>query len=456
MAVYTNAGGGAGAASDECTAAKAQVLAGYTAVTSDSGDEPAQGTMANHGAVSQTLNCGGSYTIPAGYHNGGGLISANSLAAQTPATATAAQILSGYTAWINGGQITGTMTVNSVVSFSVAAYSATQITVTWQWPWAGPYSGVAVQYKEGGYPTTAWDGIRGYTGIGSSYALGSTSSVIIGGLNPSTTYYFRIWVYCNTSLGDIFSTGYREGVAVTRPRGIQTITASGIFTVPANVYSIDVFVVGGGSNGCSYWSSATLSNFGAGGGSGYTATQKAIAVSPGQQFNVTVGAGATPTYNISTTLAGGASSFGGIVSANGGAAYDVNSNPYGSGARGGKGGSGGAGGGGSRSGYTMLKTPTGGIDGSAGENGILVYNYDNSTTITTGPGGPGQGFTTRAFGENWNTLYASGGNGAASHSDTFVDGTANTGNGGTGSGKGTPYGRGGYGGSGVVLVRWGY
>ena len=67
------------------------------------------GTMANNGAVSQALNCGGSYTIPAGYHNGSGKVTANSLASQTSGTVTAAQILKGKTAWVGGTKLTGTM-----------------------------------------------------------------------------------------------------------------------------------------------------------------------------------------------------------------------------------------------------------------------------------------------------------------------------------------------------------
>ena len=72
------------------------------------------GTMANRGAVSSSLNCGGSYTIPAGYHNGSGKVTANSLASQTgvqsgKTAAGAGQILTGYEAWVNGGRVTGTM-----------------------------------------------------------------------------------------------------------------------------------------------------------------------------------------------------------------------------------------------------------------------------------------------------------------------------------------------------------
>lgn len=66
------------------------------------------GTMTNNGAKTATLNCGGSYTIPAGYHNGSGKVTANSLSSQTSATAAAADIANGKTAWVNGVKVTGT------------------------------------------------------------------------------------------------------------------------------------------------------------------------------------------------------------------------------------------------------------------------------------------------------------------------------------------------------------
>ena len=67
------------------------------------------GTMPNNGAVTANLNCGGSYTIPAGYHNGSGKVTANSLASQTSANATAGDILKDKTAWVNGSKLTGTI-----------------------------------------------------------------------------------------------------------------------------------------------------------------------------------------------------------------------------------------------------------------------------------------------------------------------------------------------------------
>ena len=69
--------------------------------------------MSNNGGINRTLNAGESYTIPAGYHNGTGRIDSKDLSSQTPGTATSDDILEGKTAWVNGSQITGTMTKNS-------------------------------------------------------------------------------------------------------------------------------------------------------------------------------------------------------------------------------------------------------------------------------------------------------------------------------------------------------
>lgn len=67
--------------------------------------------IVNNGAVAPSaLGAGGSYTIPAGYHNGSGKVTVQSLATMTASgDATAAEILSGKKAYVDGTLLTGTM-----------------------------------------------------------------------------------------------------------------------------------------------------------------------------------------------------------------------------------------------------------------------------------------------------------------------------------------------------------
>ena len=98
-------------------AADSQVLSGQTYYNTDAKTKRT-GSMPNQGAKTAALNCGGSYTIPAGYHNGSGKITANSLASQTSANAAAGHILSGKTAFVNGGKVTGSMPNRGALNWS--------------------------------------------------------------------------------------------------------------------------------------------------------------------------------------------------------------------------------------------------------------------------------------------------------------------------------------------------
>ena len=106
--------GGGGTSSDDVTASRSNILQGKTTVTSDSDDEIVEGIMPNCGAKTASLNCGGSYPIPAGYHNGSGKVTANSLASQTgvqngKTAIVPAAVRSGYEGWVNGSRVTGNM-----------------------------------------------------------------------------------------------------------------------------------------------------------------------------------------------------------------------------------------------------------------------------------------------------------------------------------------------------------
>ncbi|RHV69847.1 hypothetical protein DXB18_01345 [Clostridium sp. OM02-18AC] len=448
--VLASGGGGGSTGSDDCTAGKAQVLAGYTAVTSDSEDEAVTGTMPNNGEQSATLKCGQSKQIPAGYTTGG-TVTAVSLASQTVGDATAAYIYKGKTAWVNGSKLSGNMTCQSVLSFSVAAYSTSQVLATWKNPSMGPFSGVIICAKTGGYPTSIHDS-RVYTGVGNNAAANGTSSVIISGLTPGTTYYFCIWAYTTCSAGDFYS-GCLQATCAPTASGRKAFTASEIFNVPAGVRSINIFAVGGGS-GCTYGSSTVGGGGGAGGCTAYTNN---IPVNPGDQIAINVGAGGIGGTNANCGASNATKAGTILVSASGGGINEPSGSNRSYGRNGGSGG-----GHGNGSGYKTACN--GGADGSNG-GGAGQFN---ATSIF----GRGQGTTTREFGNPNGTLYAGGGGGGGCPKQIYGQGYGGAGGGGNGyfGGSGPTAGSvgtggggcgaasiniaGASGGSGAVVITW--
>lgn len=88
------------------------VLAPTTFIGTDG--EAHTGTMKNNGAVTASLNCGGKYVIPKGFHNGSGYVQSNSLASQTNANATEIDMLKDKTAWVNGKLVTGALQIKDM------------------------------------------------------------------------------------------------------------------------------------------------------------------------------------------------------------------------------------------------------------------------------------------------------------------------------------------------------
>lgn len=101
------------------------ILDGYEVVNGSG--ELLTGSMVNNGAVSAELVAGAVYAVPVGYHDGTGSVSAKSLASQTAGTATAADILSGATAWVDGTQVTGEHVCESEYEYIEAAKKTTSV-----------------------------------------------------------------------------------------------------------------------------------------------------------------------------------------------------------------------------------------------------------------------------------------------------------------------------------------
>lgn len=149
-----------GADVSDATATASNVLTGKTFYAgADEGIKT--GTMVDNGARTATLSPGGSYTIPAGYHNGAGKVTANSVTLS--GNAGTGQVLSGYTFYNNNynSKQTGTMANRGAVSTTV--YPGGSYTIP-----AGYHNGSGKVYGGRGY-TTVYLGQQDSPWTGFSY-----------------------------------------------------------------------------------------------------------------------------------------------------------------------------------------------------------------------------------------------------------------------------------------------
>ena len=106
--------------SDDCTASKAQVLSGYTAITSDSDDEPVQGTISSKSAATYYATTS-DQTIAANQYLSG----AQTIKGLTQTNLSGANIKPGVTIKINNGNADVWSVPSTMTSKAAATYYAT-------------------------------------------------------------------------------------------------------------------------------------------------------------------------------------------------------------------------------------------------------------------------------------------------------------------------------------------
>ena len=190
----------------------------------------------------------------------------------------------------------------------------------------------------------------------------------------------------------------------------QKFEASGTFVVPPKVYTVYVTMCGGGGGG-----GRGIGYYGGGGAQCWI--KQPVSVTPGDSITVTVGAGGTgKTSSDGNGTAGGASSFGSLLSASGGASA--------SGAAGG----------------------TGGMAGAA--NGVSSVKYNTADYVCFSRAGDGGGCLLGPGGAGLTSM----GKGTSGQNYPTVTGTPGGLYG--GGGGGSIGGTGANGAQGVVIVEW--
>lgn len=240
------------------------------------------GTMANNGAVTITPGATAK-PIPVGYHNGAGtvatdvnLVTGNIMAGKTifgvagkasvvdtsSANATATQILSGYTGYVNGAKLTGTMPY--ITGDANAHYNANNVT-------AGVYSGDGVNYAYLGVPSgnylnnVSWikspqPGLIA-SNIRNGYnIMGVVGNLTIEGLGGArfASGTSNLYISGQTACIDISSCGFTPNLVIVRQTGSYSYTVSNggyLRTIPEsyNMFSLFINYNGFVANGLNPW-----------------------------------------------------------------------------------------------------------------------------------------------------------------------------------------------------------
>lgn len=221
---------------------------------------------------------------------------------------------------------------------------------------------------------------------------------------------------------------------------IVRYTSSQNVMFSSRVANVDVCCVGGGgAGGLGENSYATMGTLGAGGGGGGIVNSFAVSVDVGSYYSVTIGSGGAYTGGSNN---GSNSSFGGLVTANGGKGVTFNRTTSGLIVIGGAAGSTGSG--------------TGGSEGQSGGSNTTISEFNDGVTFYSGGGGGG----VRLYSGGVASINGGAPNGGSGAYVNITDykvvknaTVAGVGGGGGGGGDSIAGGTGSSGGSGLVSIR---
>ena len=431
-----------------------------------------------------------SYTVTA-YLNGSST-NINASGASSPITVTGLLSNTNYTFLVKAVNASGD-SLNSSQTSSILITTVPQ-TPTIGTPTATNTTTVSLPFTAGG---TGGKTITSYTVISSpsiSLSVSGTSSplTVTGSYATNTPYTFTI-AAVNANGTSVASSSSSSVTPVTIYQLSATYNSSGTYTVPSGITKVAVIGVagGGGGAGADGWGTpgSRSGTGGLGGGSGARFLVHEIPVSPGQTYNISVGAGGNggaqgqQFANIwdnnqvdgrgKAGNGGGATSFGNIVVSNGGGGGVLTGNNSSGTTDGASGGSltvnagiaisnsasGASGGGVSRDYYSANANaknynPNPNYPTAGGAGTTLSYNDGNISSLTVGGGGGGGGHffyassneTTQTGGRMFGGA-GGGGGGTGGNTGTLNSGTPNQG--GAGGNSSTIGGGGGGGGAGA-------
>ena len=275
--------------------------------------------------------------------------------------------------------------------------------------------------------------------------------------------------YLNFGGGGIMSATGGNSTATDGDYKAASFTSSGTFTPSADGY-VEYLVIGGGGAGGG-GNSGEQANGGGGAGAYRTGL---LPVTGGTGYSITVGAGGAGSQGItgntgsnsvfSTITAvggggGGKQSTNGVAGGSGGGGGYNASGGSGTAGQGNNGGSGSSASGGGGGGASAVGVNASGDTAGNGGAGLASSITGSSVTRAGGGGGATYGTTTADQGTAGSGGSGGGGAGKLGRKDAIRHGdagAANTGSGGGGAaaGSGITRGHGGYGGSGIVIIRY--